>query len=347
MERLKTITGGLITALIVIGALFKSMHWPGAGIMIVLGASSLSIYVILVSGLMKFSRILNPPTISEQFKIFGSKIKMLAFSVSIVIIGLMFKIQHWPGAGLMLIVGMTSMAIVSIVYMIYFLLKKEETKVTPPLFFIVIGLCALFFGTASSSTNRNWIYQDLADTAISFNNSRINIENKNQELAQSEGAKILFRQTEELTNYIEKLKRKLYSFCDKIPQEVADTISLNELYSLKDYYSPTYLMGLNDPARPINISGLEEFSALTLKQKIDTFNEYLPNIIDNLSIDNSDIIDPVTGYVEAWEVYNFYHIPLINIILKLNQIQLEANIACNTYLTTILLEAKKQETVNQ
>ena len=336
MEKVKIIAGGLISALIIMGALFKSMHWPGAGMMIVLGASSLSMYAILVSGFIKFSNILSPPSIDEQFKMFASKLKILALSTSIVIIGLLFKIQHWPGAGPMLIVGMTSMAVVSIFYMVSFLVKKEEIKFTPPLFFVVVGLCALFFGAATSSKNSNWIYQDLAKTAISFNKNRISIENENQELAQSNSSKILFKHTKELTEHIEKLKKKLYSYCDKIPQEVADTIALDNLYTLNDYYSPTHLMGLSEPCCPTKIAGLEEFSGLTLREKIDNFNENLPNSIDTLWINNNDVTDPITGYVDAWEVANFYHVPMVNIILKLNQIQLEANIVCNTYILSQL-----------
>ncbi|MFN3917025.1 MAG: gliding motility protein GldL [Flavobacteriales bacterium] len=49
---------------------------------------------------------------SKQWKLFMSK--LYGFGAAIVIIGAMFKIMHWPGAGPMLVVGLTTEAVIFI-----------------------------------------------------------------------------------------------------------------------------------------------------------------------------------------------------------------------------------------
>ncbi|MBL4594679.1 MAG: hypothetical protein JKX68_12820 [Flavobacteriales bacterium] len=161
MKILKSAAGGLIAAILLIGVLFKSMHWPGAGPMIVLGSSSLAMYVILVSGFIKFS----PLTPGEQMRMFGSKKWILSLSTSVLIIGLLFKSMHWPGAGPMLVVGFGSLALVCLLYIFAFIVKKEEFKVTPPLFFIVIGISAMFFGVSVSGVS-GFVIRGISDNAI-------------------------------------------------------------------------------------------------------------------------------------------------------------------------------------
>lgn len=165
MDKLKTIAGGLICTLLIVGVLFKSMHWPGASIFIILASGALSVYVLFVAKIMKFQVL----TTAEQLSIFGSKSKLIGLSTSILIIGLLFKMLHWPGAGVMLLVGLCSIALICLIYMISFLKNKEEIKITPPLFFITISLCVLFLGLSLSGDNKNWIYQDIALNAININ----------------------------------------------------------------------------------------------------------------------------------------------------------------------------------
>ena len=88
------LTIGIIGAiLLLVGVLFKLLHWPGAGVVVTLGVLSLSIYAVLY--------------MLEQVKIYKTEL-VKAYAVLFGITGLMmllgflFKIMHWPGAGILL-----------------------------------------------------------------------------------------------------------------------------------------------------------------------------------------------------------------------------------------------------
>jgi len=89
---------GLATAIIVfLGTLFKVNHWPGAAILLVSGISIL-VFVFM------------PLALVSSYKAEGSKGKRLLYIVTwltafIVFAAMLFKIQHWSIAGLLMLVA--------------------------------------------------------------------------------------------------------------------------------------------------------------------------------------------------------------------------------------------------
>jgi hypothetical protein len=89
---------GLATAIIVfLGTLFKVNHWPGAAILLVVGITIL-VFVFM------------PLALVSSYKAEGNNGKRLLYIVTwlttfIVFAAMLFKIQHWAGAGLLLLVS--------------------------------------------------------------------------------------------------------------------------------------------------------------------------------------------------------------------------------------------------
>lgn len=79
---------------LIIGILFKTLHWPGANILVL--ASSMLVIATLALLLRK------PGPWSVQLQRPG----MLLGSVIAVVSGGLFKIMHWPGANMLLLVGL-------------------------------------------------------------------------------------------------------------------------------------------------------------------------------------------------------------------------------------------------
>lgn len=90
---------GLITVLVIFtGVIFKILHFPGAGILLTLG------FVTLVLVFLPLSLI-------NCYKSEGSKQNLLLYIVAwitclIVFSSMLFKIMHWPGAGIMMIIAL-------------------------------------------------------------------------------------------------------------------------------------------------------------------------------------------------------------------------------------------------
>lgn len=86
-------------AAVILGLLFKVLHWPGASIILLVGAvlSAVTLTVQLIQKPGPWNiRIQHPVWI------FGS--------VAVVLLGTTFKMMHWPGANIQLLIGMMGTA---------------------------------------------------------------------------------------------------------------------------------------------------------------------------------------------------------------------------------------------
>lgn len=108
------------TLLLGFAALFKIMHWPGAGIMIILGALALA-FVFMPSALT----VLWKETHSGKrlFLYISSFIFAMLF-----IAGVVFKIQHWPAAGLILSLAVASGALLFLPALLAAKLQDQENR---------------------------------------------------------------------------------------------------------------------------------------------------------------------------------------------------------------------------
>ncbi|HEX8516479.1 MAG TPA: hypothetical protein VF868_09795 [Bacteroidia bacterium] len=88
------VASSISASVLSLGITFKFQHWSGAGIMIVLG-------------LLAFAFIAVPLLLKQRLRSQGSERKTLmntfgATGLTLFSLGLLFKIQHWPGAAVML-----------------------------------------------------------------------------------------------------------------------------------------------------------------------------------------------------------------------------------------------------
>ncbi len=121
------------------GIIFKTMHWPGAGVLMLTGVSIGVLFLIflLVSGLTGLNNG------KEKASIVIGAIAMI-----FVLIGFAFKIMHWPGAGVMIIIAHIGLFISSVVMFIDALSEKESSKQSIKMIFsftIFILMCILLF----------------------------------------------------------------------------------------------------------------------------------------------------------------------------------------------------------
>ncbi len=89
-----------------IGALFKIQHYPMASVLLI-GGLVMQVIGYLITpakyrSLNPFTVLRNPNAIVQI---------MHGMSLALIIIGVLFKIQHYPGAGVLMIVGWCTLAI--------------------------------------------------------------------------------------------------------------------------------------------------------------------------------------------------------------------------------------------
>ena len=119
MKKSMYILGFIATVLWTTSILFKLMHWPGAGALIVLGAFML-IFVLLPIIALYFYKKEFSQYISYKLKyIFGF------VGLGLFLAGIVGKIMHWPGWGITLVVSIAIINFGFFPFLFYRLYKKS------------------------------------------------------------------------------------------------------------------------------------------------------------------------------------------------------------------------------
>ena len=119
MKTTMKIFGNVSLATIGLATIFKLLHWPGASIMLVLG------FVLL-------SFIFFPATLMANFRKTGRKKPFLNILAAIggiaLMMGILFKIQHWPGASVLLGSGWTILLIIFLPLWLIIYARESKNK---------------------------------------------------------------------------------------------------------------------------------------------------------------------------------------------------------------------------
>lgn len=139
MKTTMKIFGNVSLALVGIGTIFKIFHWPGASIGLTLG------FVLL-------ALIFYPATILATYRKNGRKNLIIHLMAIIggmaVILGILFKFQHWPGGGMMLSGGWITLILIFLpVWIIMYSIQNKGRQETRIYAIGVIGLIIFKLGT--------------------------------------------------------------------------------------------------------------------------------------------------------------------------------------------------------
>jgi len=127
------------TVLFGVAAMFKIQHWPGAGIMLTLGALILALLFM-------------PSALGVLRKESRSRLRLVLFisaflSAGLFITGILFKVQHWNGGGPILILAGIVVVFLLIPSLLSATLQNTENTALRPVYIAgAVGLAAFFTG---------------------------------------------------------------------------------------------------------------------------------------------------------------------------------------------------------
>ena len=120
MKKILYLIGLLSTIFTFLGSFFKIMHWPGAAVMIIMGAFSFAFIFIPLLIFIKSK---------EVSFLFDKFIYSIGIALgTILMVGFIFKLMHWPWATVLML---SSTLIFNFVYIpLYFITRfnREELK---------------------------------------------------------------------------------------------------------------------------------------------------------------------------------------------------------------------------
>ncbi|HEY9125364.1 MAG TPA: hypothetical protein VIO15_13560 [Bacteroidales bacterium] len=158
--------GLIATTLVSLGCLYKIMHWPFAGIMLTVGMLILAILFL-------------PLAVRSSYKAEpNKKLKTLYILVAIVFaidfIGSLFKVMHWPGANVLI---MISLPLPFVVLLPYFLISHKDDKEIDYRNFMAILFFFAYFAAISAllslSVQKNVINAFIYSSISSENKTKV------------------------------------------------------------------------------------------------------------------------------------------------------------------------------
>jgi len=323
------------TILLLAGTIFKLMHWPGAAVLIVLGAGSLA-FVYLP--LLLWHKLKESPSDESLMHISGF------VGLTLTTIGVLFKIMHWPGASVTL---MSGMGILAALYVPLFYFKKYKTSanksITLSTGLVAMTCLILVFGLMSVNRSTNFnrglllVGAELEDSVEKAENN----ETLYSKLEGNQDAASLKTAVNQSTEKLQALRLKLISETEGISVEEAKEAKVYLLHGQDNFDIPTHIL----------FGGEEEFSAKALVASLESFQEqllqvYQPEIRSEMEeILPFDFSETYTFKDEKmdWANYHLRHIPLSGVLSQLSKMQLDIRNAETQALLYLLSQSAVSE----
>jgi hypothetical protein len=341
------IAGFLSAFFIAFGFLFKIQHWPAAGIMITIGILIAILFFI-------------PSVFYQKVKEAKSAGQTSFFVLAMIggvlyLAGLLFKIQHWPGAALLLLAG--SVITVGVVFTIHtYTTYKNAESVSSRFIFTTIAVVLLIVPTMLLSVNLSQnalnVFTEIQQDA---ERNMEHITSKNQILYGKltantdagkenirEKAMSLQKQSDELVASIQALKIQVVTANEgpgNKQWQDGNKIKAEALHSTE----------INDEARQILLGKANDGEVSTIAAKLSEYRNYLIQSFGHDSITNTlltqllspDLTDRETPETKETGFLRSY--TLIPTLHKLTYIQENVRTAENIALRAML----KTSIINQ
>jgi hypothetical protein len=119
MRNINKTLGVISVIVLIIGIIFKKSHWPGAGI--IMSVSALALFVFFITYLFVGIKALS--TAIEKASGISAGVAMC-----LTLAGFLFKVQHWPGAGVLIIVSLLALLVTGILLIIDSIMESDKAK---------------------------------------------------------------------------------------------------------------------------------------------------------------------------------------------------------------------------
>jgi hypothetical protein len=242
MKRTMNTVGIIASIGIVLGAIFRFQHWPGANVMLLLG-------VILIS--FVFLPLMFTMKLRESAEKRDKTILILGCVISILfVIATAFRLMHWPYANILLGVSVLSLLFIFVPVYLFTGLRNPVMKVNT-----IVNAVLIIAGSGlimSLSTNRNLTKSGRDGIRVVYQRIQDNVNNVNEQNTAivksfpsgSLPAEVLHYLviSKNAREYIDRLKVNLIMMVERVPVEMAESLKIDQMIGLDESVSTTFFM---------------------------------------------------------------------------------------------------------
>lgn len=296
MKKVMIYSGTFSAAAMILGIIFKFMHWPGAGALILLGIVSSSLIFLPLLFILKSKE---KQTIKDKLIIGLGTLSGILMSLSI-----LFRVMHWPfGFNL----SMVSIIILGLVFLPFYFftgIRDPEKKINTITFSIlIIMICGLWLTLVASpkavrvknirNTSEFLTYQSI------FNNEKKLSEN-------------IFK-TDSVKSELVQLSNKVISDCESIKSQIIEfetgTKSIAQNFEEKDQF-------ITGTSFQSSLNGLNETEITKLINDIKQYN----SIINTTN--GASMISTKNNIIEFFPNQVYSSFSTLDVLNQLTQIQM-------------------------
>jgi len=325
MKKFMYILGTIAPSLLILGAIFKLQHWPGASVLIVLGSFLLGAVYLPV-----FAMVSMRDTRKKEKQVNKTLYVTGVITGFIFITGVLFKIMHWPGAGVALTVSVLLTVVVFIPVLVVHALKDKENQVQNfSILIFVLSFMAVNIMVFALKVSKNVLHSMRISAKENMMTSRI-LESGNTLVlkaadmdstlssVQWDKANLVHEKTGELDNYLQEIMVEiLLATHEDNRMAIAEdgSIDLSKANYL-DVHRSTELVIFGSE---LEIGkGKELVEALEVQRELllSYAGPELDGVISEMLDTNSEYLDEA-----SWLEETFYQAPMIAAMISLSNLQ--------------------------
>ncbi|MEZ5072478.1 MAG: hypothetical protein R2751_16310 [Bacteroidales bacterium] len=243
MKKSMYIIGTIAPALVILGSIFKVLHWPGAGIALTIGLVLLALVYIPVFVTLRIRDT------RKQGKPVNLAMHYVGMASGMVfILGALFKIMHWPGASVMVVLsGFVAVGVFIPLLVIQAMRDKENQVQSFTVLVFVMSLIAISFMQISLTISRSVVRAFLIGVEENVSTEQVMAARNAQVAALLEGpqADLLTESSDAICATLDGMIRKILLAADSdnaaamAPDGSLDAWSLS---GLDDIRAPSRIM---------------------------------------------------------------------------------------------------------
>jgi hypothetical protein len=330
MKKLAFGFGLTSTFLLLAGTIFKLMHWPGANIMVVIGAGLLVLFYLPLLLYYKLKESPRSEALMHTTGFIG-----LAFTT----LGTLFKIMHWPGAAAILLGGMAALAFG---YVPLYFYKKYQSSVNKPITLSasLVAITCLILVFALTRINPSIHYErgismideQLRESAASGSNNA----GLYAKLSGNANAQLVKQSADETYQYLENLKLAIITDAEGISMNEARTISLQAIKNKDNFDVPTHLLFGSNVDSPFYHGKLVEHLGRFERVLLNSYPLAVQADMKSLLPFDTSRMYEKDGEKQDWVRHNFEQMPVIGVVSLLSKLQSDIRQSENIALVYLL-----------
>ena len=306
MKKVMIISGAFSAFTLLIGSLFKIMHWPGASILLLSGIVFFCFLFLPIVSILK---------VKEQKQRKDKLLIGIATLFGIVIcLATLFKVMHWPFAN---ILWSSSLGMLFFLFLpIYFFggIRNPETKTNTIISSILIltagGLLFILTNLRASHATEEAVYN--SDDQLLASYAYLRTQKSSDSL--NENQQLLNKKADDLCSKIERLKVGLIKSLTPDGKEMIENEAIR-LFGNKFDPVQSYLFTENGQAST-ELATIKKDLAELQKFVQETTLDKKCELLSTENIHRSDYKNPTL----SWEEFYFKGLSMENVIRNFNQL---------------------------